>query len=59
MYKMKQGGEEVADEIALHEANLAAAQAAAAAEAARTNNVEAVAAERAMEPTKKKWLGLF
>ena len=32
MYKMKQGGEEVADEIALHEANLAAAQAAAAAE---------------------------
>lgn len=32
MYKMKQGGEEVADEIALHEANMAAAKAAAAAE---------------------------
>ena len=35
MYKMKQGGEEVADEIALHEANMAAAKAAAAAEVRR------------------------
>ena len=32
MYKMKQGGEDVAAEIEIHEANLAAAKAAAAAE---------------------------